>query len=82
MVGTAVYEAVDKLILSSRSPMNITRLAFVAIRPPGRHCGEDTPSGFSRSSSSLSLTEGDERITRKKFPGVILRLGKPPDSSV
>jgi histone deacetylase HOS3 len=20
--------------------------AFVAIRPPGHHCGEDTPSGF------------------------------------
>ena len=22
------------------------RRAFVAIRPPGHHCGEDTPSGF------------------------------------
>lgn len=25
---------------------NRTRNAFVAIRPPGHHCGEDTPSGF------------------------------------
>ena len=46
-VGT-VCEAVDKVILSSRSPMNNTSIyrAFVAIRPPGHHCGEDTPSGF------------------------------------
>lgn len=46
-VGT-VCEAVDKVILSSRSPTNITSIdrAFVAIRPPGHHCGEDTPSGF------------------------------------
>ncbi|KAG6814974.1 hypothetical protein H0H93_009758, partial [Arthromyces matolae] len=37
-VGT-VCEAVDTVIASN------TR-AFVAIRPPGHHCGEDTPSGF------------------------------------
>ena len=45
-VGT-VCEAVDKVIVSSRSPVDtpIYR-AFVAIRPPGHHCGEDTPSGF------------------------------------
>jgi histone deacetylase HOS3 len=23
-----------------------TRTVFAAIRPPGHHCGEDTPSGF------------------------------------
>ena len=45
-VGT-VCEAVDKVILSSRSPTNTgIHRAFVAIRPPGHHCGEDTPSGF------------------------------------
>ena len=47
-VGT-VCEAVDKVILSSRSesPTNTAiHRAFVAIRPPGHHCGEDTPSGF------------------------------------
>lgn len=38
--------------------------------------------GVGRSSSSLSSTEGDETITRKKLPRVILRLGKPPDLSV
>ena len=50
-VGT-VCEAVDKVISSSRSPTNINlnntaiHRAFVAVRPPGHHCGEDTPSGF------------------------------------
>jgi len=38
-LGT-VCEAVDKIISNS-----IVR-SFVAIRPPGHHCGEDTPSGF------------------------------------
>jgi hypothetical protein len=38
--------------------------------------------GVGRSSSSVSLsTEGDETLTRKKLPRVILRLGKPPDVS-
>jgi hypothetical protein len=32
-------------------------------------------------SSGLSSTEGDETLTRKKLPRVILRLGKPPDPS-
>lgn len=46
-IGT-VCEAVDKVILSSRSLADSTAIhrAFVAIRPPGHHCGEDTPSGF------------------------------------
>ncbi|KAF8811572.1 histone deacetylase complex protein [Phlegmacium glaucopus] len=47
-IGT-VCEAVDKVILSSRSPASVDTVihrAFVAIRPPGHHCGEDTPSGF------------------------------------
>jgi histone deacetylase HOS3 len=39
-LGT-VCESVDK-VMRSPSPTN----AFVAIRPPGHHCGEDTPSGF------------------------------------
>ena len=34
-----------------------------------------------RSSSSLNST-GDETLTRKKLPRVILRLGKPPDLPV
>ncbi|KAG6827001.1 hypothetical protein H0H92_013616 [Tricholoma furcatifolium] len=37
----AVCEAVDTVAESKTD----TR-AFVAIRPPGHHCGEDTPSGF------------------------------------
>ncbi|KAF5377937.1 hypothetical protein D9615_006738 [Tricholomella constricta] len=58
-VGT-VCEAVDRVVASSRdtggpsSAASATlptqdpavHRAFVAIRPPGHHCGEDTPSGF------------------------------------
>ncbi|KAK7048838.1 histone deacetylase HOS3 [Favolaschia claudopus] len=40
-VGT-VCEAVDAVVGSSKSVGG----AFVAIRPPGHHCGEDSPSGF------------------------------------
>lgn len=40
-LGT-VCEAVDGLL----SPSPTHSRAFVAIRPPGHHCGEDTPSGF------------------------------------
>ena len=40
-LGT-VCEAVDDLF----SPEAAHSRAFVAIRPPGHHCGEDTPSGF------------------------------------
>ncbi|THU95903.1 Arginase/deacetylase, partial [Dendrothele bispora CBS 962.96] len=40
-LGT-ICESVDHILGSSSS---INR-AFVAIRPPGHHCGEDTPSGF------------------------------------
>ncbi|KAF8349605.1 Arginase/deacetylase [Amanita rubescens] len=53
-LGT-VCEAVDRVMTSvghtrksqaeSSPTLNIQR-AFVAIRPPGHHCGEDTPSGF------------------------------------
>ncbi|PPQ77079.1 hypothetical protein CVT25_014892 [Psilocybe cyanescens] len=46
-IGT-VCEAIDSVMSSSRP--NTTQVplhrAFVAIRPPGHHCGEDTPSGF------------------------------------
>lgn len=38
--------------------------------------------GVSRSPLNSSSTEGDETLTRKKLPRVILRLGKPPDVSV
>ncbi len=40
-LGT-VCEAVDDLY----SPAASHSRAFVAIRPPGHHCGEDMPSGF------------------------------------
>ncbi|KAF8891918.1 histone deacetylase domain-containing protein [Gymnopilus junonius] len=40
--AATVCEAVDRVI-SSTPPLH---RAFVAIRPPGHHCGEDTPSGF------------------------------------
>lgn len=53
-LGT-MCEAVDRVMSSvgdvrknqgeNSSTPNIQR-AFVAIRPPGHHCGEDTPSGF------------------------------------
>ncbi|KAG8811871.1 hypothetical protein FRC17_002303 [Serendipita sp. 399] len=36
-----VREAVNR-VMTSPSPM----VVFAAIRPPGHHCGEDTPSGF------------------------------------
>lgn len=50
-VGT-VCQAVDMVVASSRGASgasgasSTSRRAFVAIRPPGHHCGEDTPSGF------------------------------------
>ncbi|KAJ7618738.1 Arginase/deacetylase [Roridomyces roridus] len=46
-VGT-VCEAVDSVASSSQpaiSPAPRTKRAFSVIRPPGHHCGEDTPSG-------------------------------------
>ncbi|KAG6886920.1 hypothetical protein C0992_001620 [Termitomyces sp. T32_za158] len=39
-VGT-VCEAVDSVVTSASD-----RRAFVAVRPPGHHCGEDSPAGF------------------------------------
>ncbi|OJA15834.1 hypothetical protein AZE42_04033 [Rhizopogon vesiculosus] len=49
----AVCEAVDAVIASTRiKSSNAATIppkpqrAFVAVRPPGHHCGEDTPSGF------------------------------------
>ncbi|KAJ3494925.1 hypothetical protein NLJ89_g10712 [Agrocybe chaxingu] len=42
-VGT-VCEAVDRVV-GGDTP-NAMHRAFVGIRPPGHHCGEDTPSGF------------------------------------
>ncbi|KAJ7174031.1 histone deacetylase complex protein [Mycena crocata] len=53
-VGT-VCEAVDAVAGSSKpvfanqlskAPVHPVNRAFVAIRPPGHHCGEDSPSGF------------------------------------
>ncbi|KAJ6487251.1 Arginase/deacetylase [Mycena vitilis] len=53
-VGT-VCEAVDAVVGSFQpvfvnqmpgTPAHPVNHAFVAIRPPGHHCGEDTPSGF------------------------------------
>ena len=48
-----VCQAVDAVIASSRiKPSDVPIIppqpqrAFVAVRPPGHHCGEDTPSGF------------------------------------
>ncbi|XP_006462944.1 hypothetical protein AGABI2DRAFT_179518 [Agaricus bisporus var. bisporus H97] len=40
-LGT-VCEAVDRIV-DDQDPI---KRAFVAVRPPGHHCGEDTPSGF------------------------------------
>ncbi|KAH7919586.1 Arginase/deacetylase [Leucogyrophana mollusca] len=46
----AVCEAVDAVIAGTRQPAlkqdTHSERAFVAVRPPGHHCGEDTPSGF------------------------------------
>ncbi|KAG1735207.1 arginase deacetylase [Suillus lakei] len=46
----AVCQAVDAVIASTRvNPSDVAtdpQRAFVAVRPPGHHCGEDTPSGF------------------------------------
>lgn len=41
----AVYEAVDQ-VFTGTEKQGVTRRAFVAIRPPGHHCAETTPSGF------------------------------------
>ncbi|KAJ4468984.1 histone deacetylase complex protein [Lentinula lateritia] len=41
-LGT-VCECIDTVVDSNPSS---SKRAFVAIRPPGHHCGEDTPSGF------------------------------------
>ncbi|KAF9077659.1 histone deacetylase domain-containing protein [Rhodocollybia butyracea] len=40
-LGT-VCESIDTIV----DPSTSSKRAFVAIRPPGHHCGEDTPSGF------------------------------------
>ncbi|KAK0455328.1 histone deacetylase domain-containing protein [Desarmillaria tabescens] len=44
----SVCEAVDTVVASSKKndERNGISRAFVAIRPPGHHCGEDTPEGF------------------------------------
>ncbi|TBU48589.1 Arginase/deacetylase [Dichomitus squalens] len=50
-LGT-ICEAVDTIVGTSQSTLgssdgaNKPSRAFVAVRPPGHHCGEDTPSGF------------------------------------
>ncbi|RPD62553.1 Arginase/deacetylase [Lentinus tigrinus ALCF2SS1-7] len=48
-LGT-VCEAVDAVLAGPRVTTSDERgapsQAFVAVRPPGHHCGEDTPSGF------------------------------------
>ncbi|KAI0051429.1 Arginase/deacetylase [Auriscalpium vulgare] len=44
-LGT-VCEAVDAIVAASRTAGSSGSRAFVAVRPPGHHCGEDTPSGF------------------------------------
>ncbi|KAL4249411.1 Histone deacetylase HD type 1 [Abortiporus biennis] len=44
-LGT-VCEAVDTVLTATASDGSPPHRAFVAIRPPGHHCGEDTPSGF------------------------------------
>lgn len=40
-----VCQAVDEVVRTNLNT-NWSPRAFVAIRPPGHHCGEDTPSGF------------------------------------
>ncbi|KAF8120660.1 histone deacetylase domain-containing protein [Boletus edulis] len=49
----AVCEAIDASVTATRGPQSRSSgpsdpcaRAFVAIRPPGHHCGEDTPCGF------------------------------------
>ncbi|KAH9851780.1 Arginase/deacetylase [Lenzites betulinus] len=50
-LGT-ICEAVDAVLEDSKKASGSsnaelsTKQAFVAVRPPGHHCGEDTPSGF------------------------------------
>ncbi|KAF8581554.1 Arginase/deacetylase [Ramaria rubella] len=43
-IGT-VCEAVDRVVEGTAASTGPHR-AFVAVRPPGHHCGEDTPAGF------------------------------------
>lgn len=44
-LGT-VCEAVDTVMKPVEGPSDTPRRAFVAVRPPGHHCGENTPCGF------------------------------------
>ena len=38
--------SISRSSLEQGTTVEETANAFVAIRPPGHHCGEDTPSGF------------------------------------
>lgn len=71
-LGT-VCEAVDTVMHSGRpnaseAQLPPARRAFVAIRPPGHHCGEDTPSGFcflnnvAVAAAHAHLTHGIQRV--------------------
>ena len=48
-LGT-VCEAVEAVMTSashnSKSPVDFPKRSFCVVRPPGHHCGEDTPCGF------------------------------------
>lgn len=44
-LGT-VCEAVDTVMKHVEGPSDTPRRAFVVVRPPGHHCGENTPCGF------------------------------------
>lgn len=41
-----VCAAVDLVVAAEAAPQPASRSAFCAIRPPGHHCGSDSPSGF------------------------------------
>ncbi|EKM52007.1 uncharacterized protein PHACADRAFT_187379 [Phanerochaete carnosa HHB-10118-sp] len=84
-LGT-MCEVVDRVM----DPWSSTSRAFVAVRPPGHHCGEDTPSGFcfvnnvaiAAAHGKVSATHLEYNITRVAIFDIDLHHGNGTQSII